>query len=294
MLVCDRTTYELAGWFADRARRITDFVELTTIPTLEQHGQEPTAEVADRMADANLILCLTSFSLAHSQARIVAGRNGARFLSLPSYSTELLSSPAVTADFRALTDNVRRVASAFTEGERVDVTADAGTNVRLDVSGRIGNACPGWVEYPGDLGSPPDVEANISPVEDASHGVLVVDGSVTCPEIGVLNQPLYLHIEGGRVRKIEGGLEQHRAFLERTFECQASRRRVLAECGVGLNPLATLTGNMLTDEGAAGCVHFGFGSNYTVGGQNEVDFHLDFVIRDAAIAVDGQPLIIVD
>jgi leucyl aminopeptidase (aminopeptidase T) len=48
---------------------------------------------------------------------------------------------------------------------------------------------------------------------------------------------------------------------------------------------------MLTDEGAMGCVHFGLGANHTVGGLNEVDFHLDFVVRDASLWVDGVPMI---
>ena len=52
-----------------------------------------------------------------------------------------------------------------------------------------------------------------------------------------------------------------------------------------------LTGVMLTDEGALGCVHFGLGSNHTIGGINETDFHLDFVIRNPDLAVDGVPLI---
>ena len=63
---------------------------------------------------------------------------------------------------------------------------------------------------------------------------------------------------------------------------------VVAECGVGLNEQASLTGVMLTDEGANGCVHFGIGSNATVGGVNDVAFHLDFVCRSATIEVDGR------
>ena len=66
---------------------------------------------------------------------------------------------------------------------------------------------------------------------------------------------------------------------------------ILAECGIGLNPLASLTGKMLTDEGTLGCVHFGFGSNITVGGKNNVPFHLDFVIRRPTLEVDKNVLI---
>ena len=48
---------------------------------------------------------------------------------------------------------------------------------------------------------------------------------------------------------------------------------------------------MLTDEGAAGTMHFGFGSNITVGGKNDVSFHVDFVFCDATLTVDDRVLI---
>ena len=70
-----------------------------------------------------------------------------------------------------------------------------------------------------------------------------------------------------------------------------SKSRVLAECGVGLNPAAKLTGIMLTDEGSLGTIHFGFGSNSTVGGTNEIAFHVDFVCRAATMFIDGALLI---
>jgi leucyl aminopeptidase (aminopeptidase T) len=69
------------------------------------------------------------------------------------------------------------------------------------------------------------------------------------------------------------------------------RAYVLAECGIGLNTEARLTGSMLTDEGAYGNVHFGFGSNATVGGKNKVPFHLDFVCKNASLDIDDTPLI---
>ena len=34
-------------------------------------------------------------------------------------------------------------------------------------------------------------------------------------------------------------------------------------------------------------VHFGFGSNITVGGKNDVPFHLDFVIKKPDLFIDG-------
>ena len=66
------------------------------------------------------------------------------------------------------------------------------------------------------------------------------------------------------------------------------KRRIIAEFGVGFNPLALLTGKMLSDEGSIGTAHLGLGSNFTIGGKNEVDFHLDFVFKKPIIFVDNK------
>ena len=45
---------------------------------------------------------------------------------------------------------------------------------------------------------------------------------------------------------------------------------------------------MLEDEGCAGTIHLGFGSNATIGGRNEVAFHLDFVVRRPSVWIDAR------
>lgn len=281
---------EVARLLAEAAREITPQVELRIIPPAPMHGAEPPPEVAQAMLGAALIVGATSKSMAHTQARLRACGAGARYLSLPDFSIGLLGSKAVLADYRGLQDAVRRVADRLSSGRRIEVTTAKGTALSLDTGGRPANCCPGFVEGPGQLGSPPDIEANISPLEGASQGVIVVDGSIAHPDFGVLRSPVTLHVEGGMIRAWEGEPEII-AGLERLFAGYPDNARVLAECGIGMNPLAELTGSMLTDEGCAGAVHFGFGSNATVGGVNAVDFHLDFCMRDATLKVDGETMI---
>jgi leucyl aminopeptidase (aminopeptidase T) len=48
---------------------------------------------------------------------------------------------------------------------------------------------------------------------------------------------------------------------------------------------------MLEDEGCAGTIHLGFGSNATIGGRNDVAFHLDFVMRRPSVWIDRTPLL---
>lgn len=292
VIVADPSTAAIADAFAAAARGCGGVVAAYVVPGASIHGQEPPAEVAAAMAGGRLVIGLTRMSMAHTRARLACGQAGGRYLSLPDYSWELLADPAVTADFRGRAPVVRRFADAFTAGQAVRVTSRAGTDLRLAIGGRGGNFCPGFVSGPGDLGSPPDIEANVSPLETRSEGVIVVDGSIPCAEIGLLHQPVTLRVAGGRIVAIDGGAPEVAQTLASLFERVGSDKAyVLAECGVGLNESARLTGTMLTDEGANGCVHFGFGSNATVGGVNDVAFHLDFVTRIPTLAVDGHVLI---
>lgn len=289
-IIVDSKTEELGRAFAAAARRQGAIVAVEEVPVAPAHGTEPTQAAAAVMAASDLIIGLTWMSMAHTSARRQATDAGARYLSLPEYTKALLHDPAVMVDYRAQESVVRRVADAFTAGSTVRVTSAAGTDMRLDIRGRVGNCCPGFVRDPGSLGSPPDIEANVSPIETASEGIVVVDASVPCPEIGLLRRPLVLRVQGGRITAFEGEDAKVVASVRKLFERVGSDKAyVLAECGIGLNPMARVSGSMLTDEGAAGCVHFGFGSNCTVGGLNDVGFHLDFVFRDAAVAIDGLP-----
>lgn len=292
LIVCDEQTVAVARAFETSCAAVGSAVEFCEIPIATMHGQEPPSRAARSMAEANVIFGLTTFSIAHTAARKNACERGARYLSLPEYSFELLCSPAIMVDYQARAPLVRKFADAFTRGATVRVTSELGTDIQLDIRGREGNYCPGFVQRPGELGSPPDIEANVSPVETASDGIIVVDGSVPCAEIGLLHQPLRLEVRGGRVVGFDGENKDVVSKVEQLFAGVGSDRAyVLAECGVGLNDAAELTGIMLTDEGAAGCLHFGFGSNATVGGKNSVPFHLDFVFRNGSLAVDDVQLI---
>ena len=169
--------------------------------------------------------------------------------------------------------------------------SDKGTDIDLDINGRFGNCCPGYVLKSGELGSPPDIESNISPNEFKSQGKIVVDGSIPHPFIGLLNEDVELIVEDGFIKKIKTGFFLKKK-IDSIFKSVPLRKsKILAECGIGFNPKAKLKGYMLTDEGASGTMHFGFGSNITVGGLNDVPFHLDFVLKNPSIFVDNNLVI---
>lgn len=266
-------------------------VTLELVPPAPMHGAEPPDRVAEAMREATLIIGATSKSMAHTRARQAASARGGRYLSLPDYSLDLLTAPDLLVDYDSLGASVRAVAGALTGARSIRVTTRLGSDLVLSATGRTANACPGIVRGAGDLGSPPDIEANVSPLETQSFGRIVVDGSIAHPALGLLEDPVTLTVDAGQIVAWEGpGAVIH--ALEALFAPYPQRARILAECGIGMNPKAQLRGLMLTDEGCAGAVHFGFGSNATVGGENDVPFHLDFCVRDATVVVDGRDMIV--
>ncbi|MDG1144152.1 MAG: hypothetical protein P8N92_05745 [Burkholderiales bacterium] len=292
LIICDDSTRKVSDALHQQAISMGVLVKCHVIPALDMHGCEPPSEVALAMRECDLIIGVTRHSMAHTKARIDASKFGARYLSLADYSMSLLEDPSLTADFRSARKLVDRFADSFSKGSKVRVQTRKGTDVLIDIGGRLGNACPGYVVSGGDLGSPPDIEANVSPIETGSNGFVLVDGSIPCPEIGMLSSPVGLFIKNGSIVEFEGASEVVNRIKDLFSSAESPKAYVLAECGVGLNNKAQLTGSMLTDEGAMGTMHFGFGSNITVGGLNDVSFHLDFVFRKASLSVDGTPLLI--
>lgn len=284
LIISDESTKEIGEVLFRAACEITSKVTHRVIPPLKIHGLEPPEDVAAQMLENEVIFGLTRMSIAHSQARFLASKAGARYLSLPDYSAAVLESPALLADFRALTGLSCRLADFLTDGKEVFTSTDLGTKLSCMINGRIGNPSPGWCWKAGTIASPPDAETNIALLEEGSSGVIIVDGSIPCPELGLLKAPLRLIIERGRIVRIEG---QQADILSAILEHQVNPdARILGEFGIGLNPLAKLRGYMLEDEGCLGTAHIGIGSNATIGGKNNVAFHLDAVIRNVTVKID--------
>lgn len=263
---------------------------LEIMGTGRMHGSEPPRAIAEEMARADVIFCLTQNSLAHTQARKVATEEGARYLSLPDYSLDVLASASVLTDFESLEPLCEQIGTLLDAASEVQIRSDLGTNLTFAVNGRDANRCPGIVRRRGELGSPPDAEVNIAPLEGSVEGVIVVDGSVPCPQIGLLPSPVTIIVERGAARRFSCAQSAIATELDNLFEGVDSAKRVIAEFGIGLNPNARLCGIMLEDEGCAGTVHFGIGDNSTIGGTNKVGFHLDFILRQPDVFADGRPL----
>jgi leucyl aminopeptidase (aminopeptidase T) len=96
-------------------------------------------------------------------------------------------------------------------------------------------------------------------------------------------------VEQGYVTKIEGGQEAER--LDKMLAEYGKPARNIAELGIGTIDQAILTGNVLEDEKVMGTIHIAIGNNTGFGGTVQVALHLDGIVQNPTVIIDGQMII---
>lgn len=286
LVITDDGSHEIGALMYQCASAYTD-TTLVRMPNRSTHGDAPTAAIAAAMAAADVIFSATTFSLYNTDARIQAAEtSGTRFVNMADYSVQMLEQGCLFTDW----EEIRRIVDRTKEkivGRELVLTNPAGTNLRTSIAGRHADTGYGVSRNPGEASSPPDAEAAVGPADDSAEGVLVIDGSVPLPGIGLLTEPITLYVEKGYIVRIEGG-KQAKVLEETLASFHDPRVYLVAEVGFGLNPAAHLSGRMLEDEGVMGTMHIGIGNNLAYGGSNNTPVHIDLILRNPTCLVDGQ------
>jgi len=235
------------------------------------------------MLNYDVLVLATNKSLTHTQARINATLHGARIATMPSVTEEIINR-CLDVDYLKLRQNSENIYNLFKESQMVRITTKLGTSISFTVGnskffGRNG----GILNYSGAYGNLPEGEVSFSP--SSSEGTYVVD--VSFPNLGILNSPLIFRVKGGIVCDIQG--EQSLVVKKRLSQAGKNAYKV-AELGIGLNPKAKFSGNVLEDEKVIGSVHIATGNNLSYGGTNNIQLHLDGVISQPSIYVDRHKI----
>ena len=154
--------------------------------------------------------------------------------------------------------------------------------MKISLEGRAGIVSSGVYRNKGESGNLPSGEAYIAPVEGSAEGSAVIDGSFA--GLGVLQSPLKLTFEKGKMTKAEGA---DAGRLEAMLGDDPMARN-LAELGIGTNDKARVTGVILEDEKIYGTVHIALGSNDTFGGTVAAGIHVDGIITKPELLLDGK------
>ena len=234
---------------------------------------------------------------------LLDGKKTMRAAWTPGITVDMMNRTAAI-DYKELGARCKKLGELFEAVVNVFVTAPGGTDLKIPVKGRKLMYDDGDFTKPGTGGNIPAGEVFISPVVGGCEGVIVYDGSMTFADgDSILETPITCKVENGFVKEIEGGAEAKRLLKtiteaeQRAIQYEKEKKlpqgqgavykknaRNIGELGIGLNPAAQITGNMLEDEKAFHTCHFAIGENYDNDAPSLI--HLDGVVRDPTITLE--------
>lgn len=256
--------------------------------------------VAEGLKKADAAIFYTAPSLSRAQAIREAREAGVRLLSMSLCDPNLPKTiqpdmiegyfvRGVSEELGQIHTLSNKLGNLMEKAKSARLTAPAGTDLTLQLGNKV-TVNNGLATQRGQMaGLPPGVTAQ-APAPRGANGVVIVDLSI--PPIGHLKAPIKLTVEDRIVTKIEGAedADRLRAHLESfsdptVYNCPA-------EWGFGTHPRAIVSGNFLEEERILGYAHIALGDDVRFdGGIIKSPVHLDGIIRDASLEVDGKLVI---
>jgi len=231
---------------------------------------------------------------------LLRGKKDIRAFWSPGVTTDIFVR-TVPIDYGRLRGEAQALKDILDHADGVRITAPGGTDIYIGLKGREALKDDGEFSKPGSGGNVPCGEVFISPELGNSEGLIVFDGSISLHDGDIVIQdPIHCRVEKGFVTEIAGGSEAKK--LQETLDLSVGNARTmekegkipgdtveeyiknttnLGELGIGLNPKAEITGNMLEDEKAYHTCHIAIGTNYD--GDANALIHLDGLVKNPSM-----------
>ncbi len=252
----------------------------------------PLRVLRSALRDADVWIELNKSWLLYSSAyeEVLAGGH-VRYLCLVGMNADMLVRLVGRVDIQALYALQRKLAEITAKCRRMRIVTPRGTDVVFENDPERPILVEGEVTGPGEymlIG-----QVDWAPIEESIEGTIVFDGSVWPPqELGLLREPITLHVEKGVIKSVEGGWEA-RVFETWLKGFNDPRMLMIAHISYGCNPGAKLTGNILEDERVWGVVEWGIGSQSPTfrGRIGSAPSHTDGVCLRPTVWGDGVKII---
>lgn len=249
----------------------------------EVYTKEPLPRNVEVALASSEVVVIHTRHLFPQQPRRLAAKAGARVLSLCTV-TEDMALRALNVNYHELSMLTRKVAKTFASAQEICVRSGNGEEFYAEIANQPVIYLDGLARTPGQISALPAGVVATLPIPASAQGRIVLNGSLT--GFGLLRDPIVLEVKSGRVVRISGGKEARK--LEGLLRRADEGAWHVAEIGVGTNPKAVYTGNLVEDERVLGSAHVGFGRNTHLGGVIMSSLHLDGTIRNPHVYLDGE------
>lgn len=263
-----------------------------SVPALA-HPSPLLDSVAAALRSSTFIVDLIPETMLHVPVREELLEAGVRILTIvepPDMLERMFPSEEIA-------DNVRRVRERVTAAKHLRLTSDAGTDLSYEMSGIVPMQY-GYADQPGRWDHWPSALVGGYPVDGSSQGTAVLNrGDIVYPFKRYVESPVTFHVDGGYIRKIEGGVDADliREFLESWDEPEVF---ATSHIGFGMHPRAWWSSLAFYDKEQTigmdgrcfrGAFLFTTGPNRYTG--RRVEAHLDMPMRGCNVFLDDELLV---
>jgi len=238
------------------------------------HNTPISQEIVDNAGNYNLVIAMTEFSASSSFLPLRNRKDlNVRCASMPCVERRM-EETAFRADYSKVQIYANNIKKMLTKAIGAEVVFSTGDRLFIDLRNRNGLADGGTCTQAGQFINFPSGEGYIAPYEGIDDEVNEFGESKT---EGILpdNQHgdlIRYRVKNNKIVEVLGEGENVEK-MRRFFEKDDSHRNI-AELGVGCNPKAVVTGNILEDEKVSG-LHIAYGMNIHMGGKVKSDMHQD-------------------
>lgn len=282
LIITDELMKDIGQIFYEEGKKIADEAFIVEMASRSRHGEEPPAPIAEMMKSVDVVICPTSKSITHTNAKRGASRVGVRVATMPNIKVDTLIR-CLSADPEEINELTTKILKLMIKANDVRVTSEAGTDVTFSIQAKRIVPSTGIMNTIGDSGNLPSGEVYCAPADKTMNGTIVFDGSVG--GIGLLKTHIKVTVKDGYATRFSGGKEARE--LGKMLRDVGGDALGVGEFGIGTNPKAIVCGEILEDEKAIGTMHFAFGDNKTMGGSYNVPIHIDGIVMKPTIIFDN-------
>lgn len=267
-------------------------VETSEYPATGIHNRQIPDEIKNLVRKYDLVIAMTEFSATSSLIPICKEKNTiTRCASMPGVERRM-EDTSLKSDYSEVRKYALAIKKVLDGVISAEIGFSNGDHLFMDLRNRLPLADLGDCRHTGQSINLPSGETCIVPYEATEDEISKFGESKTNGFLPVrYNDELVRYrIKKNYIHEVVG--KGVKAGEMRRFFQENKCRRNIAELGIGCNPNAVVTGNILEDEKVPG-LHIAYGMSTHIGGKVSCDMHQDICYPKGA-PIEATSLILID
>jgi len=247
-------------------------------------------EIVKVASKSNLVIAMTEYSASASLLPICTSKNTITCCASMPQVEKSMEKTAFKADYQKVKKYAVAIKKILDDSLGAEIIFSTGDSLYIDLRNRISEAETGDCTQTGQFINFPAGETCIAPYEAASDEIDEFGASKTEGIWPVIyNKELVKYIiKNNRITEIISNGKKAKEM--RTFFKENDTRMNVAELGIGCNPKAVITGNVLEDEKVG--LHIAYGMSTHLGGKVKSDMHQD-VCYSKDCPIEGESVVLI-